>query len=222
MNRCTCRRGSAGTSPVGRCRVVESCGRSSSSRNSAGHSRGEIPAFPINESDQTTTEVERMDTGPTPRRSISAHAAWRASGQAGSGHRWPGHSLASSTGTIARRRPRPVTPRRVGGRHWATSIDIVTLSDREDQGERARSRRYLKSVSGVSDVAIRAFELRRGQCYLKPCVRRSRRGVTHVTCANPLLADALWPCYLAPGPRERHVYDAKPPSDLDFSEMGFR
>src|SRR2546430_16420915 len=53
---------------------------------------------------------------------------------------------------------------------------------------RANSRRYLKSVSGVSDVAIRAFELRRGQCYLKPCVRRSRRGVTHVTCANPLLA----------------------------------
>ena len=27
---------------------------------------GEIPAFPINESDQTTTEVERMDTGPDP------------------------------------------------------------------------------------------------------------------------------------------------------------
>ena len=51
-------------------------------------------------------------------------------------------SLASSTGTIARRRPRPVTPRCVGGRHRAMSIAIITLSDGEDQGERARRLRY--------------------------------------------------------------------------------
>jgi hypothetical protein len=87
---------------------------------------------------------------------------------------------------------------------------------------RAPSRRYLKSVSGVSDVAIRAFGLRRRQCYLKRCVRRSRRGVTHLTCANPLLADALCLCSLAQGPRERHVCDAKQPSDLGISEMDFR
>jgi len=87
---------------------------------------------------------------------------------------------------------------------------------------RARIRRYLKSVSGDSDVAIRAFELRRKQHYLKPCVRRTRRGVTHVTCANPLLAAALWLCAGAPDPRERYVYDAKPPSYLGFSDMGFR
>src|SRR5258708_28791020 len=85
-----------------------------------------------------------------------------------------------------------------------------------------QNRRYLKSVSGVSDVAIRAFELLRRQCYLKPCVRRRRRGVTDVTCANPLLAAALWPCSLARDRRVRHVYDAKPPSYLGFSELDLR
>jgi RNA polymerase sigma-70 factor (ECF subfamily) len=109
--------------------------------------------------------------------------------------------------TAANGQPALATYRRDrDGIHHAHSIQVLTVA----------------AVSDVSDVAIQPFELRRRQCYLKPCVRRSRRCVTHVTCANPLLADALWPCSLAQGLRERHVYDAKPPSELGFSEMGFR
>src|SRR5712691_12709369 len=59
----------------------------------------------------------------------------RVSGQAGSGHRRPGRSLASSTGTrVGPATSGPVAPRRVGGGHRATSIVSITLSDRGRSG----------------------------------------------------------------------------------------
>ena len=71
-------------------------------------------------------------------------------------------------------------------------------------------RRYLKSVWGVSDVTNSGIRLRRRHCYLQRCLRRSPRGVTYVTCANPLLAAAFWPCLLTRGPRQRHVSTQNP------------
>ena len=46
------------------------------------------------------------------------------------------------------------------------TLSGITLSDAGDQGERMRTRRYLKSVLGVSDVALRPFELRGGRVIL--------------------------------------------------------
>jgi len=45
-------------------------------------------------------------------------------------------------------------------------IDGMTLSDGRCLGVHASTRRYLKSALGVSDVALRAFELRSGRVIL--------------------------------------------------------
>jgi len=68
----------------------------------------------------------------------------RVPGQAGSSQGRPGCSFAPPAGTSPTATSRPVTPRRVGGRHRATSKDGITevLSDGEGQGERRLSRRY--------------------------------------------------------------------------------
>ena len=121
----------------------------------------------------------RRRTGPvSPEGPSRSHLPTGRAGQAGSCR----HGRA-----VRMQRRRALRPPRPSNQSCslATSRAGITLSDGTTKKERTPTRRYLKSVWGVSDVAIRAFELRRRQCYLKPCVRRSRRGVTHVTCAYP-------------------------------------
>src|ERR1017187_8657940 len=74
---------------------------------------------------------------------------------------------------LARRQVRPIAQRhrfhsvRRRPRHrLGSSRRIVTLSDANAGEGRARSRRYLKCVFGVHDVAGRALELRRGRVIL--------------------------------------------------------
>jgi hypothetical protein len=60
----------------------------------------------------------------------------------------------------------PITPHRIGGAA-ARHADRWHHATRPGaSGECSPSRRYLKSVSGVYDVARRAFELRRGRVIL--------------------------------------------------------
>jgi hypothetical protein len=66
---------------------------------------------------------------------------------AGSSQWRPDRSLAAATGTSARRRPPDQSRRTKSARHQARSIDGITLSDGEGQGERALSRRYARPLA---------------------------------------------------------------------------
>ena len=99
----------------------------------------------------------------------------------------PARTTAASTGTSPSTTSGPVTPHRLRGVERG-------LSDEEGSGSTRATRRYLKSVSGVHDVAGRAFSLRRGHVYLKSCIRRSGSCGTLVTCVYPLVAAASEVC----------------------------
>jgi hypothetical protein len=74
----------------------------------------------------------------SPRRHVPQASAMprsgRAPGQTRSSQRRPGRSPAASTETSSGGSPRPVMPHEPTGRHPATSMDGVTLSDGEGSG----------------------------------------------------------------------------------------
>src|ERR1700730_14748994 len=98
---------------------------------------------------------------------------------------------------------------------WA----LITDCDRIGGATRARSRRYLKSVSSVYDVAFAGLRAASWTRYLKRCLRRTGSCVTHVTCVYLLVAAAFEFRAAPRTSRQRHVSDAKPLLYQGFSKM---